>query len=114
MSDQLDTQTMDLKVNGQPSSVQAGPGEMLSVVLRYQLGLTGTKIACEEAECGTCTVLVNGQPVLSCVYPAQKLGRLLPAVVTNDEAADIPTHDQEQIFLQNDLTVNHLPHRRDR
>ena len=72
MSDQLDTQTMELKVNGQPRSVQAGPGEMLSDVLRYQLGLTGTKIACEEAECGTCTVLVNGQPVLSCVYPAQK------------------------------------------
>ncbi len=72
MSDQLDTKTMELKVNGQPRSVQAGPGEMLSDVLRYQLGLTGTKIACEEAECGTCTVLVNGQPVLSCVYPAQK------------------------------------------
>ena len=72
MSDELDTKTMELKVNGQPRSVQAGPGEMLSDVLRYQLGLTGTKIACEEAECGTCTVLVNGQPVLSCVYPAQK------------------------------------------
>ena len=72
MSDQLDTKTMELKVNGQPRSVQAGPGEMLSDVLRYQLGLSGTKIACEEAECGTCTVLVNGQPVLSCVYPAQK------------------------------------------
>jgi xanthine dehydrogenase molybdenum-binding subunit len=52
--------------------MQAGPGEMLSDVLRYQLGLTGTKIACEEAECGTCTVLVDGQPVLSCVYPAMK------------------------------------------
>ena len=72
MSDELDTKTMELKVNGQPRSVQTGPGEMLSDVLRYQLGLTGTKIACEEAECGTCTVLVNGQPVLSCVYPAQK------------------------------------------
>ncbi len=72
MSDQQDTQTMELKVNGQPRSVQAGPGEMLSDVLRYQLGLTGTKIACDEAECGTCTVLVNGLPVLSCVYPAQK------------------------------------------
>ena len=72
MSDPLDTQTMELKVNGQARSVQAGPGEMLSDVLRYQLGLTGTKIACEEAECGTCTVLVNGQLVLACVYPAQK------------------------------------------
>ena len=72
MSAQKDTKTMELKVNGQPQSVQAGPGEMLSDVLRYQLGLTGTKIACEEAECGTCTVLIEGQPVLSCVYPAMK------------------------------------------
>ncbi len=63
---------MELEINGEARQVRAGPGEMLSDVLRYQLGLTGTKIACEEAECGTCTVLVNGQPVLSCVYPAQK------------------------------------------
>jgi xanthine dehydrogenase molybdenum-binding subunit len=72
MSDQQDIQTMELKVNDQTRNMQAGPGEMLSDVLRYQLGLTGTKIACEEAECGTCTVLVDGQPVLSCVYPAMK------------------------------------------
>jgi xanthine dehydrogenase molybdenum-binding subunit len=72
MSDQQDIQTMELKVNDQTRNMQAGPGKMLSDVLRYQLGLTGTKIACEEAECGTCTVLVDGQPVLSCVYPAMK------------------------------------------
>jgi xanthine dehydrogenase molybdenum-binding subunit len=63
---------MELEVNGEVRRVQAGAGEMLSDVLRYQLGLTGTKIACEEAECGTCTALIDGQPVLSCVYPALK------------------------------------------
>jgi aerobic-type carbon monoxide dehydrogenase small subunit (CoxS/CutS family) len=36
------------------------------------LGLTGTKIGCNEAECGSCTVLVEGEPVLSCTYPAQR------------------------------------------
>ncbi len=68
----LEPQMMDLKVNGNLKRVRAGPGEMLSDVLRYQLDLTGTKIGCGEAECGTCTVLVDGQPVLSCVYPAMK------------------------------------------
>ncbi|MFV1858882.1 MAG: molybdopterin-dependent oxidoreductase [Anaerolineales bacterium] len=65
-------QMMDFEVNGELRRVRAGPGEMLSDVLRYQLELTGTKIGCGEAECGTCTVLVDGHPVLSCVYPAMK------------------------------------------
>jgi xanthine dehydrogenase molybdenum-binding subunit len=63
---------MELEVNGQRHTIEVAPGEMLSDVLRYRLGLTGTKIACEEAECGACTVLVEGQPVLSCVLPVQK------------------------------------------
>jgi xanthine dehydrogenase molybdenum-binding subunit len=45
---------------------------MLADLLRQRLGLTGTKIACNEAECGACTVLVNGEPVLSCSYPAAR------------------------------------------
>ena len=45
---------------------------MLSDLLRNRLGLTGTKIGCQEDECGACTVLIDGQPVLSCTYPAVK------------------------------------------
>ena len=59
-------------VNGEEKEVEIAPGEMLADVLRYRLGLTGTKISCNESECGVCTVNVDGLPVLSCNYPAQK------------------------------------------
>lgn len=63
---------INLSVNGKKYQLPALPGEMLSGLLRERLNLTGTKIGCEEAECGTCTVLVDGVPVLSCVYPAER------------------------------------------
>ena len=59
-------------INGKKQEIEIGPGEMLSDVLRYKLALTGTKISCGESECGVCTVIVDGLPVLSCNYPAQK------------------------------------------
>ena len=61
---------LSLVVNGTPVSTSAEPEEMLSDVLRERLHLTGTKIGCGEAECGSCTVLLDGEPVLSCVLPA--------------------------------------------
>jgi xanthine dehydrogenase molybdenum-binding subunit len=64
--------TLNFTVNGNPVSVEAKPNEFLAEVLRYKLGLTGTKIGCNEAECGICTVIVDGQPVVSCIYPALK------------------------------------------
>ncbi len=63
---------MILTVNGREHELEVGPGDMLSDVLRYRLGLTGTKIACAEAECGSCTVLMDGQTVLACTLPAMK------------------------------------------
>src|SRR5690606_16746197 len=60
-------------LNGKPVEVDVRDNEYLAEVLRYRLGLTGTKIGCNEAECGICSVLVNGLPVDSCVYPALKV-----------------------------------------
>ncbi len=59
-------------VNGEPVQLRPQPGEMLAQTLRERLGLTGTKIGCEEDECGACTVLVDGQAILSCNYPTPK------------------------------------------
>ncbi len=63
---------INLSVNGQQYSLESVAGETLSTLLRQRLQLTGTKIGCEEAECGACTVLVDGEPIMSCVYPAER------------------------------------------
>src|SRR3990172_1296509 len=65
-------ENLSLWVNETRVQVQVGPEEMLADVLRERLGLTGTKVGCNEAECGTCTVLLDGEPVLSCTLPALK------------------------------------------
>jgi aerobic-type carbon monoxide dehydrogenase small subunit (CoxS/CutS family) len=54
-------------VNGHEYEVHAEVGQSLADTLRDDLGLTGTKIACNEGHCGACTVLVNGVPTLSCI-----------------------------------------------
>ncbi len=59
--------TIRLEVNGERVDVAFAPHKTLLEVLREDLGLTGTKHGCELGECGTCTVLLDGQPVLSCL-----------------------------------------------
>jgi len=63
---------LHLTVNGVDCELDVPASRYLAEVLRYDLKLTGTKIGCNEAECGACTVIVNGQPVDSCIYPAFK------------------------------------------
>ena len=61
---------LKLTVNGKIYELLVDAHEMLSKVIRERIGLTGTKIGCEQGSCGACTVLVNGEPVLSCITPA--------------------------------------------
>ena len=58
-----------LSINGQPHDVAVDPDVPLLYVLRNDLGLHGTKVGCGLAQCGTCTVLVTGRAVRSCVTP---------------------------------------------
>lgn len=69
-----------LRVNGEPREVATETNKTLLEVLREDLGLAGTKHGCELGECGVCTVLVDGAPVLSCMMLAVEA-----------EAADIVT-----------------------
>ena len=74
-------QLLRLKINGELREVAAFPSRTLLEVLREDLGLTGTKHGCEVGECGTCAVLLDGQPVLSCL--------LLPAEIEGQEITTI-------------------------
>ena len=62
---------MTLDVNGKPLAVKAAPDTPLLWVLRDELQLTGTKYGCGMAQCGACTVMVDGQAVRSCVTPIE-------------------------------------------
>jgi carbon-monoxide dehydrogenase small subunit len=70
-----------LRINGETHDVIAPVHKTLLEILREDLGLTGTKHSCELGECGTCTVLVGGEPVLSCL--------VLPVEVQDSEITTI-------------------------
>jgi aerobic-type carbon monoxide dehydrogenase small subunit (CoxS/CutS family) len=58
---------LELRVNGEAHAIDASVGTSVAQVLRDELGLTGTKVACDEGHCGACTVQVDGVPILSCL-----------------------------------------------
>lgn len=76
------------KLNGRYVDIDVEPNELLINVLREKLGLTGTKYGCGIGECGACTVLVDGEPVLSCL--------LLAVDVNGKEVITIEGLDRDQ------------------
>jgi aerobic-type carbon monoxide dehydrogenase small subunit (CoxS/CutS family) len=64
----------ELRVNGEAHAVDVPVGTSLAEVLRDDLGLTGTKVACNEGHCGACTVQLDGVPVLSCLTLVHTVG----------------------------------------
>jgi len=64
---------LKFNLNGNEVSTKIQPNLLLVDLLRDVLNLKGTKVGCREGECGVCTVLVNGEPVNSCILPAMKV-----------------------------------------
>src|SRR5678815_1573124 len=88
-----------LKVNGEEREVLAPVHHTLLEVLREEMALTGTKHGCELGECGTCTVLVDGRPVLSCLaLPVECEGREVTTV--EGLARDGVLHPLQQAFAE--------------
>ncbi len=58
---------IELSINGETCELAVEPNTTLAEVIRDQVGLTGTKVACGTGECGSCTVLIDGRPILSCL-----------------------------------------------
>ena len=75
-----------ITINGQTHDVDAAPETPLLWVLRDHLGMTGTKFGCGVAACGACTVLLDGEPVRTCVMPLAALGS--QAITTIEGLAD--------------------------
>lgn len=91
---------INLTVNGKKQTLPVKPGEMLSSLLRERLNLTGTKIGCDEAECGTCTVLVDGEPVLSCSYPAERANGQTVETIEGLAKNEEQLHPLQEAFIR--------------
>ena len=91
---------MTLEVNGQSRRVDVAPNETLANTLRYKLGLTGTKLGCDRAECGACTVLVDDVPRYACSVLTHSVRGRRIQTVEGLAAADGTLHPIQQGIIE--------------
>lgn len=90
-----------LKINGREEQVDAAPGTPLLWVLRDHLKLTGTKFGCGVAQCGACTVHVDGKPTRSCVLPHDSLDGA--AVTTIEGLSGSAADAVRNVWIEDDV-----------
>lgn len=93
--------TVTLNVNGRPLTLEVEPRETLLEVLRERLKLTGAKKTCDRGECGSCTVLLDGEPIYACLYLAARTdGKTITTVEGLSQGETI--HPVQQAFIDKD------------
>ena len=90
---------LSLAVNGQTRRVDVLPNETLATTLRYKLGLTGTKLGCDRAECGACTVLVDEIPQYACSMLTHRVRGREITTVEGLESEDGQLHPVQRAFI---------------
>jgi carbon-monoxide dehydrogenase small subunit len=91
---------VQLKVNGKSLSVDTPPNTLLVQVLREQLQLTGTHVGCDTAQCGACTVIMNGRAVKSCNMLAAQAAGAEITTIEGLAAADGTMHPMQAAFKE--------------
>lgn len=95
----MEKQLIQLTVNGEDHDVVVTPNQTLVDVLREDLELTGTKVGCDEGACGTCTVLIDGKPVRSCLTLAvEAQGKSIETI--EGLALDGELHPVQKAFIE--------------
>lgn len=90
---------ISLTVNGQIRRVDVLPNETLAMTLRYKLGLTGTKLACDRAECGACTVLIDDDALYSCSMLTHRVRGRRITTVEGLESESGELHAVQRAFI---------------
>ncbi len=96
-----DAVPITMQVNGVARALRVEPRATLAEVLRGPLGLTGTKIGCDRGACCTCTVLLNAQPICSCMMLAIDVGAR-PVTTIEGLAQGDTLHPVQQAFVEHD------------
>ncbi len=91
----------NLKINGQPKQVDADPSTPMLWVLRDHLNMVGTKFGCGMAQCGACTIHLDGTAVRSCQLPVSSVGKM--AITTIEGLSANGTHPVQKAWLEHDV-----------
>jgi len=90
---------ISLSINGERHDIDVDPSTPLLWVIREQAGLTGTKFGCGIAQCGACTVHLNGSPIRSCVTPVQAAANQNITTIEGVGSADAGLHAIQQAWI---------------
>jgi aerobic-type carbon monoxide dehydrogenase small subunit (CoxS/CutS family) len=95
------SRAIELHINGSQQRIEADPEQSLLETLRNQLDMTGAKYGCGEGQCGACTVLVDGQPIRSCITPVSAIvGKQITTIEGLEKNGQL--HPLQQAFLDAD------------